>query len=434
MKKTEKKHLSVTGLGIFCTTLLVAFFAVYLYSPTFGSHADTLDVNMNVGATISLSLDKHLLQLNGLPGEFTSGDITATVTTNSGFGYTLTLEDQDNDNALRSDDSDVTFTSDFMGNVTSSSFADNTWGYSVDATNFYRMPTKNHPVAIKRANSTLDNGSDSSAVTFGAKIGALTTSGYYKDHVVFAAYSNGVDGSPEGMSESSRPPFDPGVEDPGFFTGTMQNFDCSTIEFGEYGTLTDIRNNKNYSVAKLGDGRCWMTKDLDIDDITLTSSTSDVSASYTLPAAGESQYVEDIPVVVNNGAYGKKYNYPAASVGTIPSVITALQASTTESSICPKGWRLPTSNMWRDMITADYTGNEVFEINSAGILQFVKPPFNLYDGGDWWSATNSAAYKSGNTLYASRYTSTTMNSQNNMSYYGSTDRRNTLAIRCVTRD
>lgn len=432
MKKTEKKHLSVTGLGIFCTTLLVAFFAVYLYSPTFGSHADTLDVNMNVGATISLSLDKSTLLFTGLPGEFTSGNITATVMTNSGFGYTLTLEDQDSDNALRSEDSNYTFTSDFLGNVTSSTFADNTWGYSVDATNFYSMPIKNHPVAIKRVNTTLANGTDSAAVTFGAKIGGLTTSGAYKDHVVFAAYSNGVDGEPEGISGSSRPPIDPGAFDPGYFTGTMQNFDCSTVSLGEYGTLTDVRNNKQYSVAKLGDGRCWMTRNLDIDNITLTPDTSDITSNYTIPAAGSFNGQSEDPFVYDDGVYGKKYNYLVASAGTVPVRRTETTTSITTETICPKGWTLPDGEWIRAMINYDYTGNEAFEINSEGILQFNKQPFNIVYG-DYWGRNNGAAYWSGGTLYAS-LTTNTLYSGANYTIASGLDRRYGAYVRCVARD
>ena len=47
-----------TMLGIFASSLLVSASAIYLYSPTFGSHADTpksAEVSLTIGSALALS-------------------------------------------------------------------------------------------------------------------------------------------------------------------------------------------------------------------------------------------------------------------------------------------------------------------------------------------------------------------------------------------
>ena len=58
---------------------------------------------------------------------------------------------------------------------------------------------------------------------------------------------------------------------------------CASAPEGDTARLTDHRDNKQYWVAKLADGNCWMTQNLDLDlnGRTLTPSDSDVSSSWT---------------------------------------------------------------------------------------------------------------------------------------------------------
>ena len=66
----------------------------------------------------------------------------------------------------------------------------------------------------------------------------------------------------------------------------MSQVVCYRAQEGEEGRLEDIRDGKTYWVAKLKDGNCWMTQNLDITDKIITSADSDiVSGSFTIPTS-----------------------------------------------------------------------------------------------------------------------------------------------------
>ena len=155
----------------------------------------------------------------------------------------------------------------------------------------------------------------------------------------------------------------------------------------------DTRDNKLYHITKLKDGNCWITQNLDLDlnsSRPLTSSDTDIGwngTSYSsetwTPSASTVNSVNDYPdssvwnattpkslnlgdwyydggftytpckftetecehfsttMFSNNkehGHIGNYYNYPAAIATNDTSSITM---STTDRSLCPRGWRLP---------------------------------------------------------------------------------------------
>ena len=124
-------------------------------------------------------------------------------------------------------------------------------------------------------------------------------------------------------------------------------------------TVIDTRGGttRNYEIAKLADGNCWMLTNLKLGSttgsITLTPADSNVSSNFTLPqltTSGSSSH--DIPraygpVPGDTGTgstnYGYLYNWPAATAGETTSSITTGNAS---HSICPAGWRLPTGGAY----------------------------------------------------------------------------------------
>ena len=86
---------------------------------------------------ISLTLDTNALELSvatpSSEGVFTKGTITATTTTNSTGGYELYFSSEDNNTDMVHENTDVSsvIASDFSGTVTSSTMANNKWGYSL---------------------------------------------------------------------------------------------------------------------------------------------------------------------------------------------------------------------------------------------------------------------------------------------------------------
>lgn len=113
---------------------------------------------------------------------------------------------------------------------------------------------------------------------------------------------------------------------------TMQDWTgCSELPEHNTVTLTDSRDNNTYTVAKLKDGKCWMTQNLRIvGSKTLTPSDSDVSSNYSLPEAG-STTVKLSPYKTDE--YGAYYYWSVATIGGGSS-----------QTICPKNWTLPNSS------------------------------------------------------------------------------------------
>ncbi len=168
----------------------------------------------------------------------------------------------------------------------------------------------------------------------------------------------------------------------------MQDMDanlCHAVTVNEVTQLTDTRSgNYTYYIAKLKDDKCWMVQNLrlgtDVSSLTLTSSDSNISASswtlngkvaspgkftYTSCATGtcEDRYTGTTQYNNNNEYYcapdsassnnyvGCYYNWYTATAGvglggnvagSITPVGTSVGYKDVSSSICPKGWYLPT--------------------------------------------------------------------------------------------
>jgi uncharacterized protein (TIGR02145 family) len=129
--------------------------------------------------------------------------------------------------------------------------------------------------------------------------------------------------------------------------------------------LKDKRGGRQYQVAKLADGNCWMLNNLKLADYTATAADTDLNdiSSFTIPALdttknsnADTPYVYG-PMPGDTGAgatnYGYLYNWPAVTAGesmtTMPGDDT--KNNLAPNSICPKGWRLP-------------IGGEVFEVSN----------------------------------------------------------------------
>ncbi len=251
-------------------------------------------------------------------------------------------------------------------------------------------------------------------------------------------------------------------------------------------TLADSRDGNKYTISKLADGNCWMTDNLalpggttlTINDSDLDMSVfTDISKTYTLPVATNggfsSTQVNDKnstatypnqqvrnPANPDTKKYGAYYSWCAATAGTclqgayvdiIPNssnagnagnvanttIVPADQNAT--SSICPKGWQLPTSNntdakqkSFSGLTTAYNIGSDAdgSEKLRTAPLSFVYAGFAT-DGsmspvgvfGRYWSSTANAATNAYNLSFAS-------GNVNPSSYY---HRYLGFSVRCVAR-
>jgi len=144
---------------------------------------------------------------------------------------------------------------------------------------------------------------------------------------------------------------------------TMQSVTSSDLatlmpNTGDTTTLPDARDGQQYTVAKLADGKYWMTTNLNLaGGTTLNASDSNVPSDnyYTLPASSTSGFSSDTTASVYNsgnttstctgsGCYSY-YSWLAATAGGKDSSGNAVSTNGYNAaySICPKGWRLPTS-------------------------------------------------------------------------------------------
>ena len=155
----------------------------------------------------------------------------------------------------------------------------------------------------------------------------------------------------------------------------------ATLQEEQVYTLKDKRDNQEYKVAKLKDGKCWMVENLNIAGGTaLSSEDTDFDSNYTLPTTNgwtvtdgklvlpasatknpdnndltdSSQFsTDDYAYVFNSGnkenCGGSSQNTPCysyyswdtATLGSGRSIST--DNTDADYSICPKNWKLPTS-------------------------------------------------------------------------------------------
>jgi len=248
----------------------------------------------------------------------------------------------------------------------------------------------------------------------------------------------------------------------------VDNDYCTGSTIGDTATLTDTRDSQSYTVAKLADGKCWMTTNLNLAGGTvLSSDKSDVPSTnyYTLPASSTSGFSSDTTAYVYNsgnttstcsspGCYSY-YSWLAATAGGKDSSGNAVSTNGYNAaySICPRGWRLPTSTTsnanaqtsnnwktgdWYALATAyganlesNYFQSAATFYNNAG--PGTTPNFLLagyyyngsFDsggpGGYYWSST---ANSSTNAYYLAFYSGSVRLADSN-------NRRRGRSVRCV---
>ncbi len=197
---------------------------------------------------------------------------------------------------------------------------------------------------------------------------------------------------------------------------TMQEFNKSSLVYtGSTAVLRDSRDGNIYTVKKLADGNVWMTENLRIANKTITPADSDVSANFTIPVSSTSGFSkQDTNNAYVDSTYGGYYTFYTATAGTGG---TSLTSGNAPSSICPKGWRLPTGSSSGEFNTlySYYNSKELMQGEPGFVLSG-----SVYrgaveyqgSGGSYWASTVDSdliAYdlrlNNGNTVSAddSRY-------------------------------
>ena len=202
---------------------------------------------------------------------------------------------------------------------------------------------------------------------------------------------------------------------------------CAKAQTHQTTTLRDIRDGNTYTVAKLKDGKCWMTQNLRIINKTITPADSDVTSNYTIPASsinGFSSNNTSNAYVDNDGGL---YTWYTATAGTGTQSMST-QGQNTTVSICPKGWRLPTSGNGgefealnnRYSSISDLTANADFTLSGR-----VHSSSRGYQGssGYYWSSTVNSSSNAYHLLLNTSYVYPANHSSKN---YG-------FSVRCIAR-
>ena len=124
----------------------------------------------------------------------------------------------------------------------------------------------------------------------------------------------------------------------------------------------DARDSRTYWVQKLADNKCWMLTNLGYsgggtntygDVKTLTNGTGGaltytVASYYVVPSTTNFTTEPTAPSISTNGTgqYGYLYNWCGAMGGqaTAACINGTTPVPVITTTICPSGWRLPTSN------------------------------------------------------------------------------------------
>ncbi len=203
---------------------------------------------------------------------------------------------------------------------------------------------------------------------------------------------------------------------------------CKASAEEEAAYLMDNRDTRTYRITKLKDGNCWMTQNLDYND---PNSTMIVDvAKWTSTDANYRAYYDP-----GDSITGNYYTFQSATNGTGSSVTT--DGANATGSICPTGWKLPTSKVTTSGSFGGLTTAYGISSNAAGSTALRSSPlYFVYgglvnsgylssagSGGRYWSSTAVSSTYAYNLYF---YSSDVNPSSNTYRYIG-------LPVRCLVQ-
>ena len=459
---TGLSYVGLTGCSaVFLLTLAAMLFAPAASQQRAAAVEGKNDISTYAATpTVGISLPTSIDFADVLPtpsGATTTATADLTITTSDSAGYSLYLYSSDGDNSLR---------------LTLSSLKPNTWGYNLgtttpdDTTTYFAVPTDNSTPIQTKDTSDTNSANDTYTLSFGAKVDASIPSGAYSNTLIIAVVA--------------EPPYIPA------FSGitTMQEMTstiCAYAEENETTRLTDTRDGKQYWVAKLKDGNCWMTQNLELSlaDRTLTPADSDIATNWTPSTDNQaldygdfvwttpSDYtscgssvgdLSDCPehfvqitsdmipmseprtdgVVISGNTYDAHYK-----IGYYYSWYTAVantestSSTNASGSICPKGWRLPARSSFRAIMDV-YGASYLLNTPSTGRVA-TNTPLYFVTGGEVYGSGISGAGEQATYWTGQRYSaSSTIAERLHLNTYGpGNDYRQTTSVgqsvRCLAR-
>ena len=425
--------------------LAIPALALTLFPTNVFAASETASIKAIVPDSLTLTLSTDNLTFNLEDADLHIDKLVVTAKTNAAAGYTIFFNANNDYNDLKHSN---TLVEDKIASIvedkTEETFPETAWAYSLETEDYI---FKKIPLDPENIFATTEKGENTHDFTVGVRANNLAA-GNYENELIFTAVAN-----PELKNY-------PLMQD----VATWKD----TLEEEQQVQAKDARDGKIYWVSKLKDGNIWMTQNLDYDlsvvtNQTLTPATSNVTENRTVTPAAWGDwdydaiyYMDGGDVYYANGAtetegystlpeddvnrhyaQGDYYSWRAATAGV--GTTSIIDADVNES-ICPSGWRLPTSNS--DSVNYSF-GNLVKQYGYTGANQsstsdailLASPLFfarggnvgsgslgNLGSYGLYWS---SRAYSNSNGAYYLRFGSSRV--------YPSYDevRHDGFSVRCV---
>ena len=399
----------------FLVVLSFLYINIYINTTLANSHAvnDTDSYSFNLADTTNLSISlpapETLTLTPSAEGVFGSKSIAVGVSTNSPYGYTLTMSAASSSLSRSAAVGGVTPTIPALETaVSEADFPNNYWGFkrtstAVTDTNYQPM-LANHSVLVNNTSANAD--SSSSTITFGVKLSNETPSGDYSINIDFLAVTN-VAPNLYYMQDAT----------PSSLAAAMPSVGDTTV-------LYDRRDNKEYTIAKLADGKYWMTKNLAFIGTIFTTEDSNVLENTTMDYYDYGSTECTPPYAYNNACirrsddYGVWYNYSAA---TAMSISGEDNQGISVHDICPKGWNLPAKDDFSEIV--DYVDQYA---PTSGGYQDMSGVTQAEKIGYWFSATPSSKTSTYGLLYNS--------DTNQMAIYDYASRAAGVYVRCLFDD
>ena len=286
--------------------LLFVLFCPVSYQDTQAEEAEPLSSTGHASIALAISEAPALNITPTASGQFDQTTAQVKVTTSSNNGYKLYLGTADATNAMYSTDNSKTARINALAEpVATTDFLANTWGYALvsssDNTNALQYQAVPESATVV-ADSPQAAGEYE--LNFGVKLDTALPAGQYINNVMISAIAN--------------PTTVTGLMSLTYMQDMTSNICQDTKAANGANTVTpgnevekrliDVRDGKEYWVAKLADGNCWMTQNLAYDLVkgkVLTPSDTDVTSDWVVPVG--TFYSVSNPIPANKDTEGS-YN------------------------------------------------------------------------------------------------------------------------------
>ena len=433
MSRKEKLATAASGtIAILAATVLVGNLVIPATNAATDNAANNDEGELVVDDKITITITREAGSDSAV---IANVDNVSYATVTKPFGYEIAVSmASDNSNLYLDGDETSEY---YFSPVEDGVLENNTWGYTLDGEEYNAVPLVGDFAVVASGNTAVSD--EEINVQYGIKVSSDMPVGTYAGELEYTLSDTGFPLSLRTMQDMTTEICDSVPTPEAFKT------DGATIEdIVPTVMLPDARDNKLYRIAKLADGKCWMTQNLDLqkEDLvvaSLDSTNTDNPADgfklpdsqtsggencgintaahiYDLASDGQDYYYcsEYYPWSGSCGVYsderipkaelGNYYNWFAATAGTSAS----LASGTATGSICPAGWELPT-NDYEDLIE-DYG-----LINTSfNVLKIFSAPMNIVRAGHyltkavngvgstarlWTSISSSLAQAFGTSFY-----------------------------------